>query len=161
MQRKKHLLARKRRRAIAMLAAIGVLVALSLIMSFAISSQSKSSKRALDIYIENQAEIFAKNAAEYLLYKIAKDGNCSISTPFSVVLEEHYIVDVTPTYIYSDAISGCPASAVPLEPVGEADAYGYVQIDVRVSVDENAQVVSEPIRIFRRYIEDITEYLYR
>ena len=120
----------------------------------------KTTKRAADIYVENQANIFAKNAAEYVVYKISKERNCSIQLPFSVDLEEYYHVDVDVSYIYSDPnASGCTTSAIALTPAGEADAYAYARIDVSVTV-ENESVGTEPVRIFRRFIEDITPFVY-
>ncbi len=142
----------------AMMMAIAVLVVLATIMAFTIQISAKTGKRVVDVYVENQANLFAKNAAEYAVYKISKDKNCSLS-PFDVTLQTYYDVHVDVAYILSDTTTGCPTSDIALTPVGGADAYGYVRIDVTVVVDDDT-VVSEPIRIVRRYVEDITPYVY-
>ena len=158
MQRKNYLLKRAHRSGIAMMMAIFVLVTLATIMAFTIQVTAKTSKRAVDIYVEDQANLFAKNAAEYAVYKISKDRNCSISS-FSTTLQSYYQVSVNISYILSDITTGCPISTITLTSVGSADAYAYARIDVTVTVND-PEIVSEPIRIFRRYVEDITPFVY-
>ena len=142
----------------AMMMAIAVLVVLATIMAFTIQMSTKTGKRVVDVYVENQANLFAKNAAEYAVYKISKDKNCTLSS-FDVTLQSYYDVHVDVSYILSDTTSGCSTSAIPLTSVGGPEAYGYARIDVTVVVDDDT-VVTEPIRIFRRYVEDITPYVY-
>ena len=146
------------RSGIAMIMAVAVLVVLATIMAFTIQMTTKTAKRAVDIYVENQANLFAKNAAEYAVYKISKDKNCSL-TSFNTTLQTYYQVNVNISYILSDTTAGCPTSSVALTNEGLADAYAYAQIDVTVLVDNDA-VATEPVRIFRRYVEDITPFVY-
>jgi len=158
MQRKNYLLKSAHRSGIAMIMAIFVLVTLATIMAFTIQMTAKTGKRAADIYVENQANLFAKNAAEYAVYKISKDKNCS-TTSFNTTLQSYYQVSVNISYILSDTTAGCPTSSITLTSVGTADAYAYARIDVTVTVDNDA-VATEPVRIFRRYVEDITPFVY-
>ena len=158
MQRKNDLLIPMKRSGMAMIMAITVLVVLATIMAFTIQISAKTGKRVVDIYVENQANLFAKNAAEYAVYKISKDRNCSLSS-FDVTLQTYYDVHVDVAYILSDTTTGCPTSDITLTSVGSADAYGYARIDVTVVVDDDT-VATEPIRIVRRYIEDITPFVY-
>ena len=158
MQRKNYLLKRAHRSAIAMIMAIFVLVVLATIMAFSIEMSAKTGKRVVQTYVANQANLFAKNAAEYAVYKISKDKNCS-TTSFNTTLQKYYHVNVNISYILSDTTTGCPLSTITLMPMGEENGYAYARIDVSVTVDNDALAI-EPVRIFRRYIEDITPYVY-
>ncbi|SFV57779.1 hypothetical protein MNB_SM-7-1414 [hydrothermal vent metagenome] len=159
MQRKNNLLKPLHRSGIAMIMAISVLVVLATIMAFTIQMNANTKKRAIDIYVENQANLFAKNAAEYVVYKISQDKNCSLA-PFTTTLQTYYDVDVNVSYILSNTNDGCPTSDIALTPADDnADAYAYVRIDVAVTVDDET-VTTEPVRVFRRFVEDITPYVY-
>ena len=159
MQRKNYLLKQPMQRSgIAMIMAIFVMIILATIMAFTIQMTTKTAKRAADIYIENQALLFAKNAGEYVIYKIMKDKNCSL-TSYNTTLQTYYQINVNISYILSDPNSVCPTSEIALTAVGDADAYAYARIDVTVTVDNDA-VATEPIRIFRRYVENITKFVY-
>ncbi len=147
-----------KRKGIAMIMAIFVLVVLATIMAFTIQMTTKTAKRAADIYVENQAILFAKNAAEYAVYKISTNKNCNL-TSFNTTLRTYYQVNVDISYILSDPNAACPTSTIALTSVGGANAYAYARIDVTVTVD-NDSVATEPVRIFRRYVEDITPFVY-
>lgn len=167
MQRKNNLLTKSSRNAFAMMAAVGVLVILAVIMAFSIQMNTKSTKEVVDTYVKNQAELYAKNAAEYALFQIAKAHTRCVPNkidPFTI--DDIYDVNIDIAYAY--AVEGtdnftCPDPAktyVKLLGASSADReYGYVKIDVTVEVKEDKQVTSEPIRIFRRYLEDITPYI--
>ena len=86
-----------------------------------------------------------------------KDKNCSL-TSYSTTLQTYYQVNVNISYMLSDPNSVCPTSEIALTPVDE-EAYAYARIDVTVTVDNDA-VATEPIRIFRRYVENITQFVY-
>ncbi len=164
MQRKNCILKGRscHRSGIAMIMAIFVVIIIATIMAFSIQMTTKTAKRAVDIYVENQANLFAKNAAEYAVYKISKEKSCvdfsALFTP-PIVLRDYYTVDVSVRYFVSDPNAACPVSDVALTPVGDADAYAYARIDVTVTVDDD-DVATEPVRIFRRYVEDITPFVY-
>ena len=158
---------RTTRSAFAMMTAVGVLVVLAVIMAFSIQMNTKSTKEVVDVYLKNQAELYAKNAAEFALYKIAKaHTRCSPATINSFTIDNIYDVTVDVSYAY--AVEGtdnyeCPAPAktyVKFLAASSPDReYGYVKIDVTVEVKEDKKVTSEPIRVVRRYIEDITPYI--
>ncbi len=141
-----------------MIMAIFVLVVLATIMAFTIQMTVKTGKRAADVYVEEQANLFAKNAAEYTVYKISKDRNCSL-TSFNTTLKTYYNVNVNISYILSDTTAACPVSSIALTSVGAPDGYAFAKIDVTVTVNNQA-VDTEPVQIFRRYLEDITPYVY-
>ena len=164
MQRKNYILKPMKRNGFAMIMAIAILVVIATIMAYSIQTTTKTGKRVVDIYVKNQAELYAKNAAEFALYKISQSTDkCSPAsiTPFTI--DGIYKVSVDLDYAYADNnTSTCLTNnyvTLTNPPVGQGDReYGYVKIDVTVDVDSGS-INSEPIRIFRRYIEDITPYL--
>ena len=152
------------RSGIAMIMAIGVLVILTMIMAFSIQMTAKTGKRVADIYVRNQAELYAKNAAEFALYQISQStSKCSPSSigPFTIDGLYRVFVDIDYAYADNNASTCATNDYIPLTnpPLGQQDReYGYVKIDVTVDV-YSSSINSEPIRIFRRYIEDITPYM--
>ena len=155
-----------KRSGIAMIMAGAVLVVLATIMAFSIQMTAKTGKRVVDIYVLNQAELYAKNAAEFALYKISRSSSrCSPASIGPFTIDGLYKVTVDLDYAYAaedNNTSTCGANdyiTLTNTPAGQPDReYGYVKIDVTVDVNSNS-VNSEPIRVFRRYIEDITPYL--
>lgn len=158
MQRENYILKPMQRSGIAMIMAIFVMIILATIMAFTIQMTTKTAKRAVDIYVEDQAILFAKNAAEYAVYKISKNHDCNL-TSYTATLQTYYQINVNISYILSDPNTACPTSDIALTSVGNADAYAYARIDVTVTVDNDA-VATEPLRIFRRYVENITPFVY-
>ena len=59
----------------------------------------------------------------------------------------------------SDDTDNCPDVTPELNSTGLDDAYGYARIDVTVRVDDG-NLTTETIRIFKRYNEDITPFVY-
>jgi len=143
-----------------MIMAIAVLVVLATIMALTLQLNKKTSKTIIDTYVENQAELYAKNGAEYALYLIATSGaKCSPTTIAPFTIDGLYTVHVDLSYAYSNA-GTCTKTYIDLKDAPtSAREYGYVRIDVSVDVNKSS-INSEPIRIFRRYIEDITPYLH-
>jgi len=74
MQRKNNILNKS---GYILIMAIVFLVIIATIMAFSMRITTQDSKMVLNTYIKNQAELYAKNAAEYALYKISKDFNSS------------------------------------------------------------------------------------
>ena len=165
MQRKNDLLRPMKRNAIAMIMAVAVLVVLGIIMAFSIQMTTKTAKRAVDIYVEDQANLYGKNVAEYVVYKISQEKNCTRGIPTSFDIDNGnglYHADLNLTYMVSDdnASSYCnQVSDVNLSIDPDNGNYAYVRIDVTLRVDDG-NVTTEPITIFRRYVEDITPFVY-
>ena len=159
MQRKNNILKKQYKPAFAMIMAVGVLVILAMIMAFSIHMTTRSGKRVVDVYVRNQAELYAKNAAEFALYKIKESvTRCSPTSIGPFTLDGIYNVNVDIQYAYSNE-GNCTSNYVSLIDAPSASReYGYVKIDVVVNVDSNS-INSEPVRIYRRYIEDITSFL--
>jgi glyceraldehyde-3-phosphate dehydrogenase/erythrose-4-phosphate dehydrogenase len=159
MQRKNYIL-KSKKNGFAMLMAIVVLLVLATMMAVSISLTTKTTKRNLNTYVKNQAELYSKNAAEYALYKISKSTTkCSPVSIAPFTVDGIYKINVKILYAYSNE-GTCSASSQYIQlqdAASEQREYGYVKIDVTVEVDK--QIDSEPIRIYRSYIEDITPYL--
>jgi len=161
MQRKNYLLNRKKREGFAIFMAIGVMVAIATIMAFSIEMTMTTGKRVVDLYVQNQADIYAKNAAEYALYKIKESStNCNpVSVP-EFVIDDIYHISVDIKYAYSNEDCGA-GNYINLIDAPDDRKYAYVKLDVNVTVDQNAtnSPIAEPMRIYKRYIEDITPYI--
>jgi Tfp pilus assembly protein PilX len=160
MSRKNNLLKRSKP-GFAIYMAFAVMMIMATMMAFSIHTNAKTSKRIVDIYVKNQAELYAKNAAEYALYRIANaTTRCSPASISSFSIGD-YTISVDIAYAYSNTDCTSPAKnyiALGDAPTSERE-YGYVKLDVTVDVN-NAQLNTEPIRIVRRYVEDITPYLH-
>jgi hypothetical protein len=160
MSRKNNLLKRAKP-AFAIYMAFAVMVIIATMMAFSIQTNAKTAKRVVDIYVKNQAELYAKNAAEYALFRIANATNrCEPASITSFTIDD-YTITVDIAYAYSNTDCTSPAkNYISLQdaPTSERE-YGYVKLDVTVEVDNDA-LNTEPIRIVRRYIEDITPYLH-
>ncbi len=165
MQRKNYLLKKgSKRGGFALVMAVALLVILATIMAFSIQMTAKSQKRAVDIYVENQAILYAKNVAEYFVYKISQDKNCTTQKNFDININQSpkYHAKVKLFYIVSDMDNThyCKQqSDLNLTAGHDEDPYAYVRIDVTMDVSDG-NITSEPIRIFRRYVEDITPFVY-
>ncbi len=142
--------------------AVAAMVAIATIMAFSIQMTARTGKRVADVYVKNQAEIYAKNAAEYALYKIFTSPNrCQPTAINNFVIDGIYNISVDIEYAYSNE-GTCAKNYVDLQDAPDTQReYGYVKIDVSVFVDNTVanSLISEPIRVYRRYIEDITPYL--
>jgi len=163
MQRKNNLL---KRNGFAMVLAIGVLVVLATIMALSYALSTTTTKRVVDSYIKKQAELYAKNSAEYILFKISQAANnCQPDDALiTYTLDNIYDVEINVDYAYSNENctdnNGDDNNYVSLtNATSDAAEYAYVKIDVTVVVN-NGSINSEPIRIFRRYIEDISDYIH-
>ncbi len=163
MYRKNRLL---KKPAFAMIMAIIVLVVMATIMAFSVQFSSLTNEEIVEQYVKNQAELYAKNAAEFAKLLIAEkhtkcepqtiDGFSFDNNGVSYADHNHtYNVYIDLNYAYSNtSCSGhdyIDLQDTPYE-------YGYVSIDVAVAVD-GSKYGGEDIRVVRRFIEDITPYL--
>ena len=156
----------------ALVMAIGMLVVIATIMALAIQLNSHTSKRVIDDYIKNQAQLYAKNGAEFAIYKISKEFNsskdpCSIRN-INTKLDGIYDLNITLSYAFSDhnKTQTCGNDNtnklniyIPnLMDANGSREYGYVKIDVFVNTN-TSDVTTEAIKIYKSYLEDITPYL--
>lgn len=157
MQRKNSILKttpRKKRGAFAMIMAIVVIVTIATIMALSLSLTTETSKRTVDLYLYEQVALHAKSAAELAMLEIAKNG-CQNS--YSTTLDTFYDVNVTMQYVYTGATTnvagvGCDEY---ISYITTDEQNGSVLMDVTVSVREDQNISTEPIRYFRRTIQKL------
>ena len=156
----------------ALIMALGMLVVIATIMALAIQLSSHTSKRVVDDYIKNQAQLYAKNGAEFAIYKISKEFNsskdpCSIKS-INTNIDGIYDLNITLSYAFSDHnktqtcgndnTNKLDIYTSELMDANGSREYGYVKIDVFVDTNRSG-VTTEAIRIYKSYLEDITPYL--
>jgi len=155
-----------RRDGFALIMALGMLVVIATIMALAIQLSSHTSKRVVDDYIKNQAQLYAKNGAEFAIYKISKDFNssqpCSIKS-INTNIDGIYDLNITLSYAFSDhnitqACDNNGTHTLDLMDANGSREYGYVRIDVFVDTNRSG-VTTEAISVYKSYLEDITPYL--
>jgi type II secretory pathway pseudopilin PulG len=156
MQRKNYLLIpRKSRPAIAMITAIGMLIVVSTLLALSISLSTQTTKRTSDLYLYEQAVLLSKSSAEYALLQIAKSNPCSVtSNSLDFTHNTIYDVNITFQYVYRDATTCNNGGADSYFTVATDEQNGSILMDITVTVD-NENVVSEPIRYFRRSIQKL------
>jgi len=164
MQRKNSVLRtnpRKKRSGFAIIMAIAVIVVISTIMALSISLTTETTKRTVDLYLYEQAELVAKSAVELTLLEIAKRDpvtnclNTYDALPFDANITTLFDVNVSLQYFFTGAVGGC----TPFSPGGVAtyvttdEQNGSVLMDVVVSTKPD--ITTEPIRYFRRTIQKL------
>lgn len=160
MQRQKYILknssnSSKSRNGMAMIMAIIVLVIIATIMALSLALTTQTSKKTTDIYLHEQAVLLSHSSAKYAMLKISQAPPCSLANiaPFSY--NEMFDINITMKYI-SLSSSSCDGNAgtnkyatvTYVDPDGEFTTDGTVILDITVST--KADVVTEPIRYFRR-----------
>ncbi len=153
MQRKNSLL-KSKKNGFAMIMAITVIVIIATIMALSLSLTSKTTKTTTDVYLYEQAELYAKAASEIALLDIAKNGCQNTNNIiFGTAGEIKYDANVTMQYIYTNNSGGC-ATYTPNTPVSTPEQNGSVVMDISVTLHDPS-ITSEPIRYFRRTIQKL------
>ncbi len=165
MQRKNSLL-KKRKSGFAMIMAITVIVIITTIMALSLALTSQTTKRTTDVYLYEQASLYAKAAAEYALLQIAKDGPCTHHNDLNYKADlngdgtpEYYDVNITANYVYTTPL---PAGCINDNSVNDnvftivttPEQNGSVLLDIAVSVNDTT-ISTEPLRYFRRTIQKL------
>ncbi|MBA1438420.1 MAG: hypothetical protein FAF05_05480 [Epsilonproteobacteria bacterium] len=151
MQRKNGLLT-KQKDGFAMIMAIAVIVVIATIMALSLSLTSQTTKRTTDVYLYEQASLYAKAAAEKALLDIASQNPCGY-TGASYQLDGIYNIHVTASYVYTSFPAGCHA-AQQFATITTPEQNGSVRLDITVSVNDS-NISTEPIRYFRRTIQKL------
>ncbi|WP_304545456.1 hypothetical protein [Sulfurimonas microaerophilic] len=155
MQRKNSIL-KSHRNGLAMIMAIIVMVLIGTIGALSLRLITQTTKTTTDIYLYEQASIYAKSAAELTLLKIAKDGclNNYLIT-FGETSDIQYDANVTMQYIYTNNSGpvGCNVYTQ-TTPVTTPEQNGSVLMDVTVTLHD-VNLTTEPIRYFRRSIQKL------
>ena len=155
MQRKNSLLKMKKD-GFAMIMAIAVIVIIATIMALSLSLTSQTTKRTTDVYLYEQAELYAKAAAERALLKISENNATANPCGFTgdnYQLDGMYDINITARYVYTNFPAGC-TTAQQFTTVNTSEQNGSVLLDIAVSVN-NTNISTEPIRYFRRTIQKL------
>jgi len=139
-----------------MIMAITVIVIISTIMALSLSLTSQTTKRTTDIYLHEQAALYAKAALERALLSIA-ENNATLNpcgfTGANYTLDKTYDVNVTASYIYTNFPAACNL-VQRFTTIVSPEQNGSVMLDISVSVNDTS-ITSEPIRYFRRTIQKL------
>jgi len=139
-----------KRSGFAMIMAVGVIILISTIMLLSLNTTASTSKRTVDLFFYEQAELHTKSGIEYALYRIAKDGcHNSLNIP---ALDGVYDINISMQYIVSTpSASGCNDYVNTLQ---SPEQNGSVMMDVNVTISESL-TGTEPVRFFRRTIQKL------
>ena len=159
MQRKNSLLKNKKN-GFAMIMAITVIVIIATIMALSLTLTSKTTKRTTDVYLYEQAELYAKAASEIALLNIAKQGCNGTNNPLIIPFgnnpgEIQYDANVTMQYVFTNnsGPAGCTKFTT-TTPVTTPEQNGSVVMDIAVTLHDSS-ITTEPIRYFRRTIQKL------
>ena len=136
--------------------AIIVIVLITTLMALSLSMTTTTTKDTADIYLKEQAELYAKAATERALLYIAKNG---CKNTYSVILggagEVQFDANITMQYIYTNnsGPAGCTIFTQ-ITPVTTPEQNGSVIMDTAVTLHDTS-IATEPIRYFRRTIQKL------
>ncbi len=167
MQRKNNILktpylhrnftSRKRaKNAFAIIMAMSVIVIIGTVMALSLALTNKTTKQTADLYVYEQAVLLSKSAAEYALLRISQAAPCSISNlTFSPPAPlNYYDINIDLRYVYDSPAICTNGGATSYFVISTPESNGSVLMDITVEVDD-ATIVSEPIRYFRRSIQKL------
>ena len=156
MQRKNSILNYRRgqnRGGFAMIMAIFFMILMATLMAYMLESTADTTKRTINDYLLEQAQLIAKSSVEYAILQ-ASDHNrttgCLESVPVAYTASG-LEANVTIKYIGFDSITGC--SAVYGE-IQTAESNGTMLIDVYVKNDGSLGL-TEPISFHRRTLQKL------
>jgi hypothetical protein len=148
----------------AMIMAVGVIIMISTIMLLSLNTTAATSKRTVDLFLYEQAELHTKSAIEYALYKISKEG-CQDIPIIINGLDGVYDINVSTQYSYTgedgsnfttttnEAGDVCD-NLTPTTAVTTPEQNGTVMMDVTVTIPASI-TGTEPVTFFRRTIQKL------
>jgi competence protein ComGC len=132
----------------AMIMAVAVIIVVSTIMLLSLNTTALTSKRTVDLYLHEQAELHTKSAIEYALYKIATEGcQNNLNIP---ALDGVYDINISMRYIGTSS-SGCTDY---INNLTTEEQNGSVLMDVTVTIPTSV-TGAEEVRFFRRTIQKL------
>jgi len=167
MQRQVRILNRAgKRAAFALMAAIFLMLLVSLMLLKMLSYSSENSQQVINEYLLEQATLVAYGATEYTMLQLSTDDrsvactkNISMSYPASGT--KIFDVNVTVQYVWATGMApggtDCGNTAVTgnTVTVNTPAQNGSAYIDVAVSSDDTNLQLDEPIRVFRRTLQKL------
>lgn len=154
MQRKNSIL---KRRGMAMIMAIVMILVMGGIMAISMSMTSETSRRTSDVYLHEQAAVLARSATEYALLAVsghdhAALNNCinQIDMLYPDTANPIFDVNITLRYIGFNAYGAGCNQYIPT--IQTADSNGTILMDITVQSDPSLHL-DEPITYFRRTLQ--------
>ena len=141
------------RKGIALFTAIAFLLVMASIMALMVSMTAETTKRASNVYFQEQAHLLAKSATEFALLSISahdrSGGTCvqQITSRFPNDASPIYTVDTTIRYI------GLNCGSDFINAITTPESNGTALIDVYVTTTAATNGLSEPVRFHRRTLQ--------
>jgi hypothetical protein len=143
------------RKAIALIAAIFVMIAVSILGILFLSSSTQGVKRTGDQYLYNQATLLAKSAEEYTVLAVQghdrSAGNCldKVNITYPKESQSMFEINVTVHYVGFGGL-GCNNYILN---VASEDLNGSMLLDITVTSSDG--ISTEPIRYHRRSLQKL------
>lgn len=158
MQRKNNTIRKSsHRNAIAMIMAIIVIVIISTILALSISLTATTSKKTTDLYLYEQSILLSKSATEYAILKMGQNNTATDPcnyTEETFIHDTIYHITISVRYVYTNFPDTCEV-VQQYTTVVTPEQSGSAIVDVTVTVPDNINITSEPIRYFRRSIQKL------
>jgi len=138
------------RSAFSMIVAIATLVAIATIMVLSLNLSSQSSKETGSIYLQQQADLYARSATEFALLLLSRTP-CD-NNPSNIQIEDQkYSAKISFMHITTEP---CATGATRINnALNTVESNGSVIIDVVLEVNQTLFGLSEPIVIHRRTLQ--------
>jgi len=138
------------RSAFSMIVAIATLVMIATIMALSLSLSSQSAKETGNIYLQQQAQLYARSATEFALFWLS--GNPCATSPLNFQIEgSKYSAKVSFMHITTEA---CANGGTRINTaLNTVESNATVIIDTILEVNQTLFGLSEPIIIHRRTLQ--------
>ena len=156
MQRKNHIL-NSYRNGIAMIMAIMVIVIISTILMLALRLTTQTTKGSTNLYLAEQANLYARSAGEYARLKIGLENNTTYCYPGEVLIENDiYLITINVSYNFdvTTAVNYPTCPTYSSTALVQTENYGTALVDISIEIND-ATITSEPIRIFKRKLIEL------
>ncbi len=146
-----------KRRGIAMIMAIAVIVILGTIMALTLALSSDTTKRTVDNYIHEQAILLTRSATELAILEISGTSLanfCNLTTLNAVYPSDdsNKIFDINTSIHYIGF--NCSTNADYIASINTPESNGTILIDVIVTSSDDLGL-TEPIRYHRRTLQKL------
>jgi len=138
------------RSAFSMIVAIATLVMIATIMTISLSLSSQSAKDTGTIYLQQQAQLYARSATEFALFWLS--GNPCATSPLNLQIEgAKYSARISFMHITTEV---CANGGTRINTaLNTVESNATVIIDTILEVNQTLFGLSEPIKIHRRTLQ--------
>jgi hypothetical protein len=144
------------KKGIAMIIAIAFLLITAVLMAIMVNMTAQTTKRTADIYLQEQAQLLAKSATEFVLLAISghdRDINSCLTNINIVSPTGNFDINTTIRYIGLASLGGsCNGADSLIDSISTPESNGTILIDTYVTTTALARV-TEPIRFHRRTMQ--------